>query len=237
MKHNADCPHERLSQEIVLGVRTGDYYCQACGKLFTPADLRNLDNPSKRTGAKIGKDAVVMGNVSSNLEVGDGSVVIGSTDSNGNTILNQQMAVGRNAQAGPQSIAIGAGANAGGGINLPAILRELNLIAEEARDPKFLSDLAKLVTELSRPEPSGSILANAWGAVKASATTSGAICFWIRFRRISRPSFPPVGNQCDDKSRWHRSDFILAKPKKDARKLKFDNGIGSQNVIYRFRGL
>jgi hypothetical protein len=61
---------------------------------------------------KIGKDAVVMGNVSPDTEVGDGSVVIGPIDAQGNTII-QPMAVGRNAQAGPQSIAIGASAGAG----------------------------------------------------------------------------------------------------------------------------
>lgn len=55
---------------------------------------------------KVGKDSVVMGNV--NGEVGDGSVVIGPTDNQGNTILNQSMAVGRGAKAGPGSIALGA---------------------------------------------------------------------------------------------------------------------------------
>ena len=62
---------------------------------------------------KIGKDSVVIGNVPSNIQVGDGSVVIGATDSRGNTIINQPMAVGRGAQAGPGSIAIGAFADAG----------------------------------------------------------------------------------------------------------------------------
>jgi len=61
----------------------------------------------------IGDDAVVMGNVPSTTKVGNGSVVIGPTDAHGNTIINQPMAVGHNAQAGPNSIAIGAGAGAG----------------------------------------------------------------------------------------------------------------------------
>ncbi len=60
---------------------------------------------------KTGKDTVVIGNVSG--EVGDGSVVIGATDERGNTIINQPMAVGRGAKAGPGSTAIGAGAAAG----------------------------------------------------------------------------------------------------------------------------
>src|ERR1035437_6149883 len=62
---------------------------------------------------KIGKDAVVIGNVPPHIEVGDGSVIIGATDANGNTIINQPMAVGRGAKAGPGSIAIGAFAGAG----------------------------------------------------------------------------------------------------------------------------
>lgn len=62
---------------------------------------------------KVGKDSVVMGNVGERANVGDRSVVIGATDSKGNTILNKPMAVGHGAKAGEGSIAIGAGANAG----------------------------------------------------------------------------------------------------------------------------
>ncbi len=71
-------------------------------------------SPSQSVGA----DAVVMGNVPSTMNVGNGSVVIGA-DAHGNTILNQPMAVGRGAQAGPGSIAIGAGAGAGMSGNAP----------------------------------------------------------------------------------------------------------------------
>jgi hypothetical protein len=59
----------------------------------------------------IGKDSVAIGQVTGNI--GDESVVIGATDSNGNTILNQSIAVGYNAHASPGSIAIGANAGAG----------------------------------------------------------------------------------------------------------------------------
>lgn len=62
---------------------------------------------------KVGKDSVVIGNIPSDSHVGDGSVVIGATDSRGNTNINQPMAVGRRAQATPGSIAIGAFARAG----------------------------------------------------------------------------------------------------------------------------
>ena len=61
----------------------------------------------------VGSDSVVIGQVPPNAKVGDRSVVIGSTDSRGNTILNQPMAIGNGACAGPGSIAIGAGAGAG----------------------------------------------------------------------------------------------------------------------------
>jgi hypothetical protein len=46
-------------------------------------------------------------------------------DDRGNVILNRPMAVGRGAQAGPNSIAIGAGANAGGGITFARLASEL----------------------------------------------------------------------------------------------------------------
>ena len=72
----------------------------------------------------VGVDSVVIGNVSGS--VGDGSVVITATDARGNVILNQPMAVGRNAYAGPNSIAIGANASAGS--ELSAILGELRKI-------------------------------------------------------------------------------------------------------------
>jgi hypothetical protein len=54
-------------------------------------------------------------------KVGNGSVVVGSTDANGNTIINQPMAVGYGAQAGENGIAIGA--FAGGN---PSTLKTIN---------------------------------------------------------------------------------------------------------------
>lgn len=123
---------------------------------------------------KIGKDAVVMGNVSPDTEVGDGSVVVGPTDANGNTIINQPMAVGRNAQAGPQSIAIGAGANAGAGFNLAAALHEIEAIARQNNDTGVLSELAKVMSEFSKPRPDKSIILKAWEVVKAAGSLNGA---------------------------------------------------------------
>lgn len=71
---------------------------------------------------KTGKDSVVIGDV--NGEIGDGSVVIGATDNRGNTIINQPMAVGRGAKAGPGSIAIGAGASAGSNLFHLLVLKQ-----------------------------------------------------------------------------------------------------------------
>jgi hypothetical protein len=59
----------------------------------------------------VGDNSVVLGNHKGN--VGNNSVVVGATDERGNTVLNTPMAVGRDAHAGPGSIAIGAGAGAG----------------------------------------------------------------------------------------------------------------------------
>ena len=70
-----------------------------------------LTNPG--ASQTVGNDSVVMGQVSPNARIGDRSVVIGATDTHGNTILTQPMAVGTGACAGPRSIAIGAYAGAG----------------------------------------------------------------------------------------------------------------------------
>ena len=80
---------------------------------------------------KIGEDSVVMGNVPSSTNVGDRSVVVGTTDANGNTIHNQPMAVGYGAKAGPGSIAIGAHANAG--VSTESPLPTKNVQKEEAK--------------------------------------------------------------------------------------------------------
>lgn len=91
---------------IILGV-----ICGAISLFSIPYGfhLKSVDGNKKKLN--VGNESVAMGDVSGN--VGNGSVVIGATDSKGNTILNQPMAVGKNAYAGPGSIAIGANAGAG----------------------------------------------------------------------------------------------------------------------------
>ena len=83
--------------------------------------------PKAQPGVNVGKESVTIGRVSGS--VGDRSVVIGATDSNGNTIITQPMAVGYNAQAGPGSIAIGANARAG----VPVATNRVSDAPKEAR--------------------------------------------------------------------------------------------------------
>lgn len=62
---------------------------------------------------RIGDDSVVINKEI--VDIGDRSVFLGATDNNCNTILTTPLAMGYNARAGPNSIAIGAGACAGTG--------------------------------------------------------------------------------------------------------------------------
>lgn len=94
---------------------------------------------------KVGKDSVVYGNVEG--EVGDGSVVIGPTDTNGNVILNNTMAIGRGAWAGPNSISIGAGA--GAGQQVPYLINQLGELVERTGEQKLVENFNTLVTEIS----------------------------------------------------------------------------------------
>ncbi|WP_143549372.1 hypothetical protein [Rhodopirellula bahusiensis] len=96
---------------------------------------------------KVGRDSVVMGNVTG--DVGDGSVVIGPTDDRGNTIIDTPMAVGRGAAAGPGSIAIGAGAYAGGQPQLPYLVNQLSDAVAATDDDAVAAKFNELIAELS----------------------------------------------------------------------------------------
>ena len=129
---------------------------------------------------KIGKDSVVIGKVPSNIQVGDGSVVIGATDSQGNTIINQPMAVGHGAQAGPDSIAIGAFAGAGvvqqqSLTNLQIALRQFAEFVYCQKNAALAQEFEKLKAELKNPQPNRSAVLTAWEGVKAVATIDGAL--------------------------------------------------------------
>jgi hypothetical protein len=129
---------------------------------------------------KIGKDAVVIGNVPLKIQVGDGSVVIGATDSRGNTIINQPMAVGRGAHSGPGSISIGA--FAGAGVAQQQSLNDLQVSLEKFAEFVFSQNnealtqkFEKLKTELKNPVPNRGAVLAAWEGVKAVASIDGAL--------------------------------------------------------------
>lgn len=120
---------------------------------------------------KTGKDSVVIGDVSG--EVGDGSVVIGPTDSRGNTIINQPMAVGRGAKAGPSSIAIGAGAAAGS--DVLHLFQLLLSTPEVQNDETLLSTVQALTSEIQKPEPKQSLIKALWQSIEMAVTSNEAV--------------------------------------------------------------
>jgi len=128
---------------------------------------------------KTGKHSVVIGNVPNNSDIGEGSVVIGATDARGNTILNQPMALGFGAKAGPNSIAIGA--FAGAGVQDPAFpecmknaIAELLHFAVQQQNNELLVAIQKLSDELKPDKPVMSLVLKAWKGVEALATIDGA---------------------------------------------------------------
>jgi len=128
---------------------------------------------------KTGKHSVVIGNVPSDSNIGEGSVMIGATDSRGNTIFNHPMAIGYGAKAGPNSIAIGAFASAGvPDIPFPDVLKnemaELIGIAVRQQSQELLDAIQRVSDELKPQKPATSLVLKAWGVVKALATIDGA---------------------------------------------------------------
>ena len=126
------------------------------------------DNDKKLS---VGKNSVVIGNVSGN--VGDGSVVVGPTDDRGNVILNQSMAVGRNAHAGPGSIAIGA--NAGAGSNIAVVFNELSKMIEATADQSLIESFKELCSELNKDQKDKSRISGLWNTIKNAAALGGAV--------------------------------------------------------------
>jgi hypothetical protein len=119
----------------------------------------------------VGDDSVVMGDVAGT--VGHRSVVIGPTDNRGNVILNQSMAVGRNAHAGPGSIAIGA--NAGAGSEMAAIFREIGNIITASKDKALIEAFYNLSHELNNPTRDMSKISKLWDTIKTAAVLNGAV--------------------------------------------------------------
>lgn len=128
---------------------------------------------------KVGKDSVVIGNVPPNIQVGDGSVIIGATDARGNTIINTPMAVGRGAHAGPGSIAIGAGANAGGAqhqalAELQSHLAQFAQLLAEQQNAALSREFEQFKATLQHSPPDKSLILKSWKGVKSLATINGA---------------------------------------------------------------
>jgi hypothetical protein len=123
---------------------------------------------------KVGKNAVVMGNVPFSAHIGNGSVVIGPTDSHGNTIINQPMAVGRGAHAGPGSIAIGAFAGAGVTNALQADIQQLAELVAQQSNKALEEEFENFRSELTNQTPNREVVFAAWEGVKALATIDGA---------------------------------------------------------------
>jgi hypothetical protein len=125
---------------------------------------------------KTGKDSVVIGN-NINGEIGEGSVVIGATDSQGNTIINQPMAVGRGAKAGPNSIAIGAYASAGS--NILHLIDQLKSMPEIQGNEEIRLKVDEFCLELQKSNPQQeniySLWESLWSILNRTATLSGAI--------------------------------------------------------------
>jgi hypothetical protein len=128
---------------------------------------------------KTGKHSVVIGSVPPNSNIGEGSVVVGATDSRGNTIINTPMAVGYGAKAGPGSIAIGAFAGSGRlELTFPPKIRsemeELVRLAVHSQMQEPIDALARVASELRQPTPDKSVVLAAWEGVKCLATIDGA---------------------------------------------------------------
>lgn len=120
----------------------------------------------------IGKDSVVIGNISGNI--GDRSVFIGATDQFGNTFINQPMAVGNNAMAGPNSIAIGANARAGSDVFI--LLTQLKEICDNNNhNTETSKNISELIIELKKEHPDSSVVNKIWSSVKNMSTVNGAI--------------------------------------------------------------
>jgi hypothetical protein len=128
---------------------------------------------------KTGKHSVVIGNVPTSSNIGEGSVVIGATDSHGNTFITTPMAVGYGAKAGHGSIAIGAFAGSGlPDLSFPPELQSemesLVNVAVRQSNQQLISAIEKLTAELRQPMPKKSAVLTSWEAVKAIATVDGA---------------------------------------------------------------
>jgi hypothetical protein len=101
----------RVSLSGVVGAFAGA--CVLIGGVQLLHGGANARSVPPTSNLDVGDESVVVGRVAPNTRVGNRSTIVGATDDRGNTILNIPMAIGHGAYAGPSSIAIGTGAGAG----------------------------------------------------------------------------------------------------------------------------
>ncbi|EJI1385455.1 hypothetical protein ABVF78_004245 [Vibrio alginolyticus] len=119
--------------------------------------------------SEVGSDSVLIGVG----KVGDRSVVINAADENGNIILNRPMAIGHNAMAGPNSIAIGSGACVG-----TSVIHLLNTLKNEPSvqvDGSLTSIIDALNVELQSSKPEKERISSLWSLIEKSAAVSGSL--------------------------------------------------------------
>ncbi len=94
---------------------------------------------------------------------GHGNTIVGATDNNGNTIITQQTAVGFNAKAGPNSIAIGA--FAGAGSDLFHLLQKLEHETASRNNEDEVKVVNELTEELKSQEPDRNRIKVLWATI------------------------------------------------------------------------
>ncbi|MCX6716324.1 MAG: hypothetical protein NTV72_00125 [Candidatus Taylorbacteria bacterium] len=97
----------------------------------------------------------------------------------GNTVINQPMAVGRNAKAGSGSIAIGANAVAGSDIFLL-----LNKLKKSIAQQSDTADIEDLVRELKKQSPDKTLVGRIWSGIKAVKWTGESVALIIQISQI-----------------------------------------------------
>jgi len=116
---------------------------------------------------------VVIGNVQGS--VGDNSVVIGATDSRGNTIINTPMIVGSGAQGGPTDIVIGANAGCRPQDDFAQLIIGLGKAVEVTNDENLISTYNDMVAECEgdNGSPNKEKLLSFLGCFKAASSLGG----------------------------------------------------------------
>jgi hypothetical protein len=124
---------------------------------------------------KVGHESVVIGQVAAGATIGDRSVVIGATDSNGNTVIREG-AYGYGAKARPGAVAIGAHANAASHENgdievLRGLVEALSLALERSGKQGELAEelrteVEALKTQASSPKPKWEVISSTGCSIK-----------------------------------------------------------------------